>query len=342
MAPVEVGLPCSAMSKVLKLYGPGDLRYEEHHLPVLGPRDVRVRTRLGAISAGTEGAWYFGTDPQLDPGFKPGRVARPKFPKLLGYEKLAVVEDVGGEVDSLVPGQRVVGHYGHAEEFVLPAEGLIPVPDHVDDVEAVAYSLSTVALHAIRRSRLQIGDDVLITGQGFIGLMAVKLCRLAGAGRIAVTDPYPLRRDLGLRSGADEALDPGACDVAATLAGGPSGGLFDVALETSSSFEALHDAMGSVRRNGRICVLSQLKGDYPAHPLFGLEFHLEELELITADGRGDVDKLTRWYFHALGRGEIPGIRNLISHSIPFSDLESGFRLMEAEPESVIKILVTYS
>ena len=108
------------MGKVLKLYGPGDLRYEEHDLPELGPLDVRVRTRLGAISAGTEGAWYFGTDPQLDPGFKPGRIARPTFPKVLGYKKLAEVSAVGAGVTSLVEGQRVVGYYGHAEEYVLP------------------------------------------------------------------------------------------------------------------------------------------------------------------------------------------------------------------------------
>ena len=329
------------MSKVLKLHGPGDLRYEDHDLPHLGPQDVRVRTRLGAISAGTEGAWYFGTDPQLDPGFKPGRIGRPRFPKLLGYEKLAEVSALGSDVTSLAVGQRVVGHYGHAEEFVLPEDRLIPVPDGVTDVEAVAYSLSTVTLHGIRRSGLRIGDDVLITGQGFIGLMAVKLCRLAGANRVVVTDPFKMRRGIALELGADEALDPGACDVGTTLRDRYGADLFDVALETSSSFEALHDAMASVRRNGRVCVLSQLKGDYPAHPMFGLEFHLEELELITADGRGDVKKLARWYFHAIQRGAVKGISDLITHRVPFSEIESGFELLEREQESVVKILVTY-
>jgi 2-desacetyl-2-hydroxyethyl bacteriochlorophyllide A dehydrogenase len=329
------------MSRVLKLYGPGDLRYEDHEIPELGPGDVRVRTRLGAISAGTEGAWYFGTDPQLDPGFKPGRIDRPQFPMLLGYEKLAEVSAVGSQVASLTVGQRVVGHYGHAEEFVLHEGRLIPVPEGVTDVEAVAYSLSTVALHGIRRSRLRIGDDVLITGVGFIGLMAVKLCRLAGANHIVVTDPVEKRRKLALESGADEALDPAACDVGATLRDRYGPDLFDVALETSSSFEALHDAMASLRRNGRVCVLSQLKGDYPSHPLFGLEFHLEELELITADGRGDVRKLARWYFHAIRRGAVTGIHELITHQVSFSEIEKGFELLEGEPESVVKILVTY-
>lgn len=329
------------MSKVLELHGPGDLRYEDHRLPELGPSDVRVRTRLGAISAGTEGAWYFGTDPQLDPGFRPGRVKSPSFPRLLGYEKLAEVIAVGSQVGSLAVGQRVVGHYGHAEEFVLPEEKWIPVPDGISDVEAVGHSLATVVLHGIRRSRLQIGEHVIITGLGFIGLLAVKLCRLAGANRIVGTDPLEIRRRLALECGADDVLDPTAYHVGDTLRGRYGPHLFDVALETSSSFDALHDAMAAVRRNGRVCVLSQLKGAYPAHPLFGIEFHLEELELITADGRGDVNRLAQWYFRAIERGDIQGIEELISHRVPFSDIESGFRLMAQEPETVVKVLVTY-
>ena len=79
------------MARVLFLHGPGDLRYEDRPLRPVGPGEVALRTRLGAISAGTEGAWYFGTDPQLDPSFRPGRLGPGSFPKTLGYEKLAEV-----------------------------------------------------------------------------------------------------------------------------------------------------------------------------------------------------------------------------------------------------------
>ena len=99
--------------------------------------------------------------------------------------------------------------------------------------------------------------------------------------------------------------------------------------------------MTALRRNGRLCVLSQLKGDYPAHPLFGIEFHLEELELITADGRGDVNKMARWYFDAIKRGSLKGIEQLITHRVAFSEIEHGFELLEREPENVLKIVVTY-
>jgi alcohol dehydrogenase len=329
------------MPRILKLHSPRDLRYEELVLPQLGPHDVHVRTLLGAISAGTEGAWYFGTDPQLDPGFQPGRIGAAKFPRMIGYEKLATVVAIGSAVTSLQVGQRVVGYYGHAEEYVLAEDGLIAVPDDITDEQAVAYSLATVVLHGVRRSRLQIGDDVFITGLGFVGLLTVMLSRLSGAGHIAATDPHQQRREMALRLGADDVLDPTTAGLRNTIVECYGPDFFDVAFETSSSFDALHDCMTALRRNGRVCVLSQLKGKYPQHPLFGIELHLQELELITADGRGPVRKLARWYFSALERGMLSGVEQLITHRVPFSDIERGFELLEHEPQNVVKIVVTY-
>jgi threonine dehydrogenase-like Zn-dependent dehydrogenase len=82
---------------------------------------------------------------------------------------------------------------------------------------------------------------------------------------------------------------------------------------------------------------------YPSSkdPVLGIEFHLEELEMISADGRGDVRKLSRWYFEAIRRGSLSGVADLISHRVPFSEVEQGFELLEREPESVVKIVVKY-
>jgi len=323
------------------LHGPRDIRYEQHTIPMLGPHDVHLRTRMGAISSGTEAAWYFGSDPQLDTGFRPGRVGAARFPRMLGYEKVAEVFAVGSEVSSLFVGQRVVGHYGHAEEIVRAEDKLIAVPDGISDEEAVAYSLATVALHGIRRSRLLAGDDLFVTGLGFIGLLTVKIGRLAGACRIIGTDPYETRRTHALEIGANAALDPSDLDVPKLLKERYESDGFDVAIETSSSYDAVCDAMAALKRNGRLCVVSQLRGQPPRHPVFGMEFHLGELEMISADGRGDVRKLARWYFETVKRGALDGITDLITHRVPFTEIERGFELLEHEPDTVVKIVVTY-
>ena len=158
------------MSKIYRLYAPRDLRLEDHHLPPLGKNEVHLRSRLGAISSGTESAWYFGTDPQLDPGYRPVRFPHPTFPRFLGYEKVAEIVAVGEEVSHLEVGQRVIAAYGHAEEMIWPAAKVAPIPDDVTDEEAVFSTLMNVSSHGVRRSRMQLGDSVLITGQGVVGI----------------------------------------------------------------------------------------------------------------------------------------------------------------------------
>ena len=247
------------MSRIIKLHAPRDLRYENHELPPLGPRDVHLRSRLGAISTGTESAWYFGTDPQLDPQFRPVRFQHAGFPRTLGYEKVSEVIALGDEVEDLQVGQRVVASYGHAEAYVYPAECVIPIPDDISDEEAVFAVLMNVASHGVRRSGLCLGEDVLITGQGPIGLLSLIAVRLAGANRVLVSDMYEKRQAFSRQFGADEVFSPGDGSVAEAIIERFGPGSIDVALETSSSYEALSDAMTVLKRNGRVCVVSQQK-----------------------------------------------------------------------------------
>ena len=329
------------MSQILKLYAPRDLRYENHELPPLGSHDVHLRSRLGAISTGTESAWYFGTDPQLDPNFRPIRFERPQFPKFLGYEKVAEVVAVGSAVAGLTVGQRVVTNYGHAEEMVWPAARVAPIPDDVTDEEAVLTTLMNVASHGVRRSRLQLGEDVLITGQGVVGLFNLIAARQAGANRIIVADLFAKRLELARQFGAYVVLNPKDGSVAETIFGRFGTSPIDVAFECSSSYEALVEAMMVVRRNGRLCVVAQLKGNYPKHPTLGMDFHLGELEMISSDGSWDWQKHARWYFSAIQRGTIQNVGSMITHRVPFANIEEGFKLIEQKPEEVVKVVVSY-
>ena len=329
------------MSHIAKLYAPRDLRYEKHDLPSLGKKDVHLRSRLGAISTGTESAWYFGTDPQLDPHFRPIRFNHATFPRTLGYEKVAEVTVLGSEVESLQVGQRVIAHYGHMEETVWPASKVVPIPDFISDEEAIFANLMNVASHGVRRSGLRLGEDVFITGQGVVGLATLISARLAGANRIIVSDHYEKRLALARQFGADEVFNSQDGNVAEAIIGRFGAGCVDVAFECSSSYEALVDGMAVVKRNGRICILAQLKGNYPQHPLFGMDFHLGELELISSDGQWDLHKHARWYFQAIQRGAIQNITDLISHRIPFNEIPHGFDIIEHQPEEVVKIVITY-
>lgn len=329
------------MARIIQLHGPRDLRYEEYNAPEPGPKEVHVRSLLGAISSGTESAWYFGTDPQISEGFKPVRFETAGFPRMLGYEKIAEVVAVGDGVTGLNIGQRVIARYGHAEEYIVPDNLITPVPDDITNEQAILAVLMCVVSHGIRRSRLMLGEDVIITGAGPLGLLALIAARQAGASRIIVSDLFEKKLAIANTFGADEVYNPADGPVAPRIIEKHGPGSIDVAFECTSSYNALADATMVLRRNGRVCVISQLKGAYPAYPVFGMDFHLGELELISSDGGWDPARHARWYFNAIRRGSISGIEEMISHRIHFNEVEKGFEMLEHQPGEVIKILVEY-
>ncbi len=329
------------MSNRYMLYAPKDIRLESFSLPEIGPNDVHLRSRLGAISTGTESAWYFGTDPQLNPNYQNVRLPHPTFPRFLGYEKVADIVAVGSGVERLKVGQRVIANYGHADEYIWPAEKVSPIPDGVSDDEAIFSTLMNVASHGVRRSRMQLGDTVMVTGQGIVGIAALICARLAGAGRIIVTDLHEHRLKLAKQFGADVCIniseEPAHHQILEKF--GPD--CVDVVLECSSSYEALVDSMAVTRRNGKVCVLAQLKGAYPKHPVFGVDFHLGELEMISADGSWELNAFARWFFGAIQRGAIKDLSSLISQRVPFAELDKGFQLLANQPENVVKVAVSF-
>ncbi|MEM7336669.1 MAG: zinc-binding alcohol dehydrogenase [Chloroflexota bacterium] len=330
------------MSRRFMLHAPQDLRLESFTLPPIGPNEVHLRSRLGAISTGTESAWYFGTDPQLDPNYKNIRFPHPTFPRFLGYEKVAEVVALGAAVTNLKVGQRVIANYGHADEYIWPAKKVAPIPDAISDEEAIFATLMNVASHGVRRSKMQLGDTVLITGQGIVGLATLICARLAGAGRIIVTDRYDYRLQLASQFGADVLINASTTAVSEAIVTqfGPS--CIDVVLECSSSYSALVDGMAVTKRNGKVCVVAQLKGDYPKHPVLGVDFHLGELEMISADGSWALEPFARWFFGAIERGAIQNLPSLISQRVPFAELDSGFQLLAKQPETVVKVVVSFA
>lgn len=326
---------------IYRLYAPGDLRREPFDLSPLGPHDVHLRSRLGAISSGTESAWYFGTDPQLHPNYRPIRFPHPTFPRVLGYEKVAEVVALGSEVTGLHIGQRVIANYGHATEYVWPASQVAPIPDGVSDDEAVFATLMNVASHGVRRSGLRLGDSVMITGQGIVGIATLIAARLAGAGHIIVTDWHDHRLALAQKFGADVALNSADGNVAQQIIDRFGLGSIDVGFECSSNYDALIDLAAVTRRNGRVVVMAQLKGRYPQHPVFGVEFHLGEIDIIASDGGWNVQRFARWYFGAIQRGAVQHMADLITHRVTFDNLESGFALLQQQPQHVVKVIVAY-
>ena len=122
------------------------------------------------------------------------------------------------------------------------------------------------AVHTVLSFDL-VGEDVLITGAGPIGCMAVPICKRAGARHVVITDVNPYRLDLARKMGVDLALDVRTEKVinAMEKLGMKEG--FDVALEMSGNPKAFNDILPNMFHGGKIALLT---GDYPPFPLHSI------------------------------------------------------------------------
>lgn len=164
---------------------------------------------------------------------------------VLGHEAVGYVEEVGEGVDFVKVGDRVAvgppgdcgncyscntgnpntcvnafpntlgigpGTQGAYAQYVLshyPKNELFKIPDGVRFEEAVLFDVLGVGFHGVRISQMKVGDNVVVSGCGSIGLSVIQTAKLAGAARLIAFDPLESKRKLALEAGADYAFNPG-------------------------------------------------------------------------------------------------------------------------------------
>jgi L-iditol 2-dehydrogenase len=112
-----------------------------------------------------------------------------------------------------------------------------------------------VALHAVNLAKIRVNDDVLVIGCGAIGMIIVRLVRLAGAKRIFVSDRYQWRLELARSYGADVLVNAGEGDVAAEVHTRTAGRGVDVAIESAWVKGTADQCVEAVRNGGRVIVV---------------------------------------------------------------------------------------
>ncbi|MEW6470764.1 MAG: alcohol dehydrogenase catalytic domain-containing protein [Actinomycetota bacterium] len=157
--------------------------------------------------------------------------------------------------------------HGALARFVrVPAAGLVPLPDSVDDRTAALVEPLAVGLHAVRRGQVGTGDTVLVSGYGPIGASVLLAARAAGAGAVFVSEPDSARRALADLMGATEVVDPGEADVRRSVFTWTERVGPDVVFECTGLPRLLPAAVDAVRRGGRVVVVGVGHGAAEVEP----------------------------------------------------------------------------
>ena len=206
----------------------------------------------------------------------------------LGYSCAGTVVDTGGVADFHV-GQRVAcagsGLANHAELVSVPANLVAAVPDEVPLTDAAFATVGAIALHAVRRSRAELGERVVVVGLGLLGLLAVQILRAAGV-RVAGVEPQAQRRALAERLGAETVFAPDAAVEAVKAWTDRTGADAVLVAASGSSDRLVNDAVSMLRQKGRLVPLGDVPLAVDRTPLYERE---ADVLISTSYGPGRYD-----------------------------------------------------
>ncbi len=352
----------------LCLVGPRKMELRKAEIGPIGETDVLVKSRMSAISHGTEGNQYRGTVPFANKTWVPSKrlflnSEAPRQQRIgsLGYENVGEVVAVGQKVSTFRVGDLVWCWAGHVDYYVFEesdsTEGLWPpqrkryavkLPPNVAVEQGVFTALGQVALSAVHDAAVKVGDYVVVIGAGTIGLLCTQLALLDGARRVFVADPIESRRKMAESFGAIS-LDPTAVDVALAVHDATGGRGADVAIESSGNQKGIHEAIRCAGFAGRVVTLGFYQGGAPDLRL-GEEWHHNRVTMLSSMSvwlcpsryypQWEIMRSFETVLDLFERRELD-VSKMISHKIPFKDGAEAYRLIDEHPERVVRVALVY-
>lgn len=311
--------------------------------PVMGPNDVLIKIKKTAIC---------GTDIHIY-NWDEWAQKRIRRPLVIGHEFVGEIVDVGKEVSSFFKiGERVSGE-GHipcgqcrncragrahvcrkdvslgatrqgcfAEYLVIPAANAYSVPDTISDSHAAILDPFGNATHTALSFDL-VGEDVLITGAGPVGLLAAAVAKQAGARYVVVTDINEYRLELALKMGATLAIHPQKTSLKEVMAELQMKEGFDVGLEMSGNAQAFNEMINHINHAGKIALLGFLPHNA------GIDWSQVILKGLTLKGIFGRQMFETWYKMITMLQSGLNISPVITHEFNIADFQDAFAMMNS-------------
>ncbi len=332
-------------------YSNSDIRLEDRPHPKAATGEVVIKVEASGICGTDVLEWY--------------RIHR--APLILGHEIAGTVSEIGDEVKGIAVGDRVTAahhvpcqtcHYclsghatvcdtlrttnfdpgGFAEYLRLPAlnvdRGLFRLPEEIGFDEATFVEPLACVIRGQKAARFEAGQTVLVIGAGMAGLLHIQLAAASGAGRIFAVDINEYKLQAAKRVGADTAFNATE-DVPAKIRDLNEGRLADQVVLCAGAPTAVAQALDSVERGGTILFFAATKNEVKIEKPINDIFWRNEITLTSSYAGDRADHATALKLIAAGRVKVA---DLITHRLPFSEIEEGFHLVEEGRES-IKVIV---
>ncbi|MDI6800678.1 MAG: zinc-dependent dehydrogenase [Thermodesulfovibrionales bacterium] len=333
--------------KVAVYYSNDDVRIEERPVPLINDGEILVKMMSSGICGTDVMQWY----------------RQKKAPRVLGHEMAGEIVETGKGVDKFKTGDRVfvshhvpcydcrycadgnytaceslhTGNYepgGFSEYIRVPARnvkyGTFLLPDSTSYEEAAMIEPLACVVLGQKQIEIKKGQTLLIIGSGMSGLIYIQMAKLKGAMVIA-TDINEYRLNKALEFGADYVFN--ATEYSAEkLKEINKGRLAERVIVCAGARQAIDNAIASVDRRGKILFFAVSEGDIniPA-----VRFWRDEITVTFSYGAAPEDIKTSI---DMIRNSIIDIKKMISHTIPLSSIQQGFKIV-SEAKKSLKVVI---
>lgn len=337
------------IGRALYFTAPRRVEWRTEDVPELGPGQVLVEVVLSAISAGSELLIYRGEGPEGLSGDSTIKAlaGQISFPMRYGYSAVGRVIGSGPGVGPEWMGREVFSFQPHGTHFTADVTQVHPLPATVRPEDGVFFPNVETAVNLVIDGRPMIGENVLVIGQGIVGLLTTALLARFPLGRIVTMDCHPARRKISMDLGAGESLDPANLDTSIGIAGlDPTGGGFDLVYELSGDPASLQLAISACRFAGRI-VVGSWYGRRRAPIDLGGKFHRDRLTIVSSQVSTIAPELTgRWSKERrmdVAWRQLEAIRpsRFITARFPIDRAAEAYRLLDEDPSTQLQVVLTY-
>ena len=329
------------MKALIKARGEPGIWMEDVPVPQVGQRDVLIKISKTAIC---------GTDMHIYHWDQWAQNTIP-IPMVTGHEFSGRIVETGSAASKYQIGQRVSGE-GHivcgicrncragrgqlcrnsvgvgvhrqgafAEYLCIPEHNVFMLPDAVSDEEAAIFDPFGNAVHTALTYNL-VGEDVLVTGAGNIGIMAALVAQEVGARQVVLTDINQSRLDLASSLGVARVHNSLEGTLAELMPELNMQEGFDVGLEMSGAATAFNEMIDCINTGGKIAILG-----IAAEP-FAVDWNKVVFKMLTLKGIYGREMFETWYKMAiLAQGRID-LNKIITHRFPVDQFQQGFDVME--------------
>ena len=299
---------------------------------------ILIKTASSLISSGTETAFLMAL---------PNTTGR--FPMYPGYSNAGVVAAVGTKTSKFKVEDRVVSREHHASHVLADEDDLIRIPEGLSFDEASFFALGSIALQGVRKAYIELGESVLVLGQGLVGNLALQLAKLSGGMPVIGVDMYDYRLGISEKCGADHVYNPSRADLEEAVNEATDGKGADVVIEATGNPKAISTALELAGKYGRVIILGSPRGTSEVN--FYSAVHKKGVSVIGAheDMRPLYESSHGWWTERddsplvvklIGKGLLR-VRDLVTVKMSFRRATEAYKRLTESKDNTLGIILNW-